>query len=63
MNSLLDLSLVRRDKDKVYPIIYYTLKGLLKDWENALAERPREYSGVLRLSRTRCDADARLSRI
>lgn len=43
MNSLLDLGLLKKDISKVYPIIYYTLKGLLRDWEQALAERPSEY--------------------
>ncbi|UZJ51125.1 hypothetical protein CBS101457_000445 [Exobasidium rhododendri] len=42
MNSLLELDLVKKDINKVYPIIYYTLKGLLKDWEQTLAERPLE---------------------
>jgi pre-mRNA-splicing factor 18 len=42
MNSLLDLNLMKKDINKVYPIIYYTLKGLLRDWEQALAERPSE---------------------
>lgn len=42
MNSLLDLGLVKKDINKVYPIIYYTLKGLLRDWEQTLAERPSE---------------------
>lgn len=40
MDSLLDLELIRKDMNKVYPIIYYTLKGLLEDWEKTLAARP-----------------------
>ena len=44
MDSLLDLSLVRKDVNRVYPMIYYTLKGLMSDWEQALAERPREWA-------------------
>ena len=40
MNSVLDLRLMRRDLPRVYPIIYYTLKGLLSDWGDALARRP-----------------------
>lgn len=40
MDSLLDLDLIRKDMNKVYPIIYYTLKGLLEDWEAQLAARP-----------------------
>jgi pre-mRNA-splicing factor 18 len=48
MSNLLDLGLLKKDISKVYPIIYYTLKGLLRDWEQALAERPSECrSGVL----------------
>lgn len=42
MSSLLQLDLIRKDMSKVYPIIYYTLKGLLEDWEHSLAERPIE---------------------
>ena len=40
MDSVLDLELIRKDINKVYPIIYYTLKEILKAWEDALAERP-----------------------
>ncbi|PWN30486.1 Prp18-domain-containing protein [Jaminaea rosea] len=42
MDSLLDLDLIRKDMAKVYPIIYYTLKGLLEDWEKSLADRSIE---------------------
>lgn len=42
MDSLLDLNLIRTDIHKVYPIIYYTLKQLLNDWETALSQRPTE---------------------
>ncbi|MCO5594689.1 hypothetical protein L7F22_048722 [Adiantum nelumboides] len=42
MNSLLDLNLIRTDIHKVYPIIYYTLKQLLTDWEAALSQRPAD---------------------
>lgn len=42
MGSVLDLGLIKRDINKVYPIIYYTLKGLMRDWEQTLAERPIE---------------------
>lgn len=44
MDSLLDLDLIRKDMAKVYPIIYYTLKGLLEDWEKSLAERPSKWA-------------------
>lgn len=42
MNSVLDLGLIKRDINKMYPILYYTLKGLMQDWERMLAERPIE---------------------
>ncbi|KAK0556697.1 hypothetical protein OC846_001016 [Tilletia horrida] len=40
MDQVLDLNLVKSDPNKLYPIIYHTLKGLLKDWAQALADRP-----------------------
>ena len=40
MHSLLDLGLIRTDLPRVYPIIYYTLKGLLNEWGDTLARRP-----------------------
>lgn len=40
MNSVLDLNLIKTDIDRVYPIIYYTLKGLLQEWADSLAARP-----------------------
>ena len=40
MHSLLDLGLIRTDLPRVYPLIYYTLKGLLNEWGDALAQRP-----------------------
>lgn len=43
MDSLLDLELIRKDTARVYPIIYYTLKGLMEDWEKSLADRPSKY--------------------
>jgi pre-mRNA-splicing factor 18 len=43
MESLLDLGLIRKDMMKVYPIIYYTLKGLLEEWGKSLADRPSQY--------------------
>ena len=42
MDSVLDLGLIRRDISRVYPMIYYTLKGLLADWAEALAKRPED---------------------
>ncbi|PPQ73973.1 hypothetical protein CVT24_012535 [Panaeolus cyanescens] len=41
-NSVLDLSLLKTDKDKLYPLIYYALKRTLKEWAEAMDERPDE---------------------
>ena len=41
-NAILDLALVKTDPDKLYPIIYYALKRTLKEWEEAMDERPGE---------------------
>lgn len=38
--EILDLSLVKTDPDKLYPIIYYALKRKLKEWEEWMDERP-----------------------
>lgn len=40
MDSLLDLELIRTDTARVYPIIYYTLKGLYNEWGETLDKRP-----------------------
>ncbi|WFD35783.1 hypothetical protein MCUN1_002645 [Malassezia cuniculi] len=40
MNQVIDLALLRKDPAKLYPMIYYTLKGLMADWEASLAKRP-----------------------
>lgn len=42
MDQILDLTLIKTDIDRVYPIIYYTLKGLLQEWADSLASRPDE---------------------
>lgn len=39
-STVLDLTLVKSDPDKLYPIIYYALKRTLKEWEEAMDERP-----------------------
>lgn len=39
-NTVLDLGLVKSDPDKLYPLIYYALKRTLKEWEEAMDERP-----------------------
>ncbi|KDQ15819.1 hypothetical protein BOTBODRAFT_54317 [Botryobasidium botryosum FD-172 SS1] len=38
--ELLDLGLVKSDPDKLYPIIYYALKKVLKEWGESMDERP-----------------------
>lgn len=40
VNGVLDLGLVKSDPDKLYPIIYYALKRTLKEWGEAMDERP-----------------------
>jgi pre-mRNA-splicing factor 18 len=42
-NSVLDLNLIKTDPDKLYPLIYYALKRTLKDWEEAMDERPGSF--------------------
>lgn len=37
---VLDLALVKTDPDKLYPVIYYALKSMLKEWGESLGERP-----------------------
>jgi len=44
-SAVLDLNLVKTDPDKLYPIIYYALKRVLKEWEESLAERPGKRVG------------------
>ncbi|KAJ7903717.1 Prp18 domain-containing protein [Mycena olivaceomarginata] len=39
-NSVLDLSLVKSDPDKLYPLIYYALKRTLREWGEAMEDRP-----------------------
>ncbi|KAJ2929253.1 hypothetical protein H1R20_g7831, partial [Candolleomyces eurysporus] len=41
-DSVLDLDLVKTDPDKLYPIIYYALKRILKEWGESMDERPIE---------------------
>ena len=42
--AVLDLALVKTDPDKLYPVIYYALKRVLKEWGESMAERPGEDS-------------------
>ncbi|PBL03832.1 Prp18-domain-containing protein [Armillaria gallica] len=39
-NTVLDLDLVKSEPEKLYPIIYYALKRVLKEWGEAMDERP-----------------------
>lgn len=39
-DAILDLTLVKADPDKLYPVIYYALKRVLKEWGEAMDERP-----------------------
>lgn len=48
-NSVLDLNLIKTDPDKLYPLIYYALKRTLKDWEEAMDERPGLFCLILML--------------
>ena len=38
--DILDLDLLKTDPQKVYPIIYYSLKRRLKEWEEWMDQRP-----------------------
>ncbi|KAG6825555.1 hypothetical protein H0H92_003273 [Tricholoma furcatifolium] len=38
--GVLDLGLIKSDPDKLYPLIYYALKRTLKEWGEAMDERP-----------------------
>jgi len=40
--GVLNLELVKTDPDKLYPLIYYALKRVLKEWAEAMDERPGE---------------------
>lgn len=54
--AVLDLALVKTDPDKLYPVIYYALKRVLKEWGESLAERPGKeftHSVARRLDLTR----------
>lgn len=42
-NTVLDLALVKANPDKLYPLIYYALKKVLKEWEQSMAERPGKF--------------------
>lgn len=44
--GILDLGLIKTDPDKLYPLIYYALKRTLKEWEEAMDERPGQNAMV-----------------
>ncbi|KAJ6544827.1 Prp18 domain-containing protein [Mycena vulgaris] len=39
-NSVLDIGLIKSDPDKLYPLIYFALKRTLREWGEAMDERP-----------------------
>ncbi|KAJ6513436.1 Prp18 domain-containing protein [Mycena sanguinolenta] len=39
-NAVLDLGLIKSDPDKLYPLIYYALKRTLREWGEAMEDRP-----------------------
>ncbi|CAE6341188.1 unnamed protein product [Rhizoctonia solani] len=39
-NAIIDLALIKANPDKLYPLIYFALKRVLKEWEQSMAERP-----------------------
>jgi pre-mRNA-splicing factor 18 len=38
--GVIDLTLIKSDPDKLYPLIYYALKRTLKEWEESMGQRP-----------------------
>ncbi|WVQ63824.1 uncharacterized protein L199_001979 [Kwoniella botswanensis] len=40
--GILDLGLIKSDPNKLYPLIYYALKGVVKEWEEYMDMRPEE---------------------
>lgn len=46
--AVLDLALIKTDPDKLYPVIYYALKRVLKEWGESLAERPGKCTSLTR---------------
>lgn len=38
--EILDLRLFKTDRNKLYPLIYYALKGVWREWGEALEARP-----------------------
>lgn len=42
-SSVIDLTLIKTDPDKLHPLIYHTLKRTLKEWEEFMDQRPGMY--------------------
>ncbi|KAK8844000.1 hypothetical protein IAR55_006793 [Kwoniella newhampshirensis] len=40
--GVLDLGLIKTDPNKLYPLIYYALKNVVKEWEEWMDNRPEE---------------------
>ncbi|WVW79447.1 hypothetical protein I302_101416 [Kwoniella bestiolae CBS 10118] len=40
--GILDLGLIKSDPNKLYPLIYYALKNVVKEWEEYMDIRPEE---------------------
>ncbi|WWD21344.1 hypothetical protein CI109_105828 [Kwoniella shandongensis] len=40
--GVLDLGLIKSDPNKLYPLIYYALKNVVKEWEEWMDNRPEE---------------------
>lgn len=38
--TMVDLDLIKTNPDKLYPLIYYALKRVLREWGEAMEERP-----------------------
>jgi hypothetical protein len=61
--AVLDLALLKTDPDKLYPVIYYALKRVLKEWGESMAERPGKCSlgrlsfrfSLVDMSRRKCE--------
>lgn len=55
--AVLDLGLIKADPDKLYPLIYYALKRTLKEWGEAMDERPgkSQFARCQRLFNSRSD--------
>jgi len=45
--DILDLELLKTDPQKVYPIIYYSLKRKLKEWEEWMDQRPGAFPTLI----------------